>query len=211
MSTAGSHHRNAGAAAPGPNDAEEHSRAVREAIRAVRAGDVQAFGAIVDLFERRIFALALMLTRNPTAAEETAQDAFVRAFTHLDAYDDSRPIYPWLATIAVRLAQNWQVRRAREVSREDAGASIDELAGASEDQLEALIADEEGRRLWRSVAALPWGERTAAILHYRQGLSVTDVAAALGVTAGTVKTLLFRARRRLRRGTADEDPGGGAE
>lgn len=184
---------------------------MREAIRAVRAGDVQAFGAIVDLFERRIFALALMLTRNPTAAEETAQDAFVRAFTHLDAYDDSRPIYPWLATIAVRLAQNWQVRRAREVSREDAGASIDELAGASEDQLEALIADEEGRRLWRSVAALPWGERTAAILHYRQGLSVTDVAAALGVTAGTVKTLLFRARRRLRRGTADEDPGGGAE
>jgi RNA polymerase sigma-70 factor (ECF subfamily) len=52
--------------------------------------------------------------------------------------------------------------------------------------------------LWRSVAALPSGERTAAFLYYRDELSVREIALALGVTPGTIKTLLFRARRRLR-------------
>lgn len=52
--------------------------------------------------------------------------------------------------------------------------------------------------MWQAVSALPSGERTAVILHYRQGLSVAEIAAALGVTAGTIKTQLFRARRNLR-------------
>jgi RNA polymerase sigma factor (sigma-70 family) len=71
-------------------------------------------------------------------------------------------------------------------------------AAPGADPLAALIAGEDDRRLWRSVAALPSGERTAAILYYREDLSVQQIAFALGVTAGTVKTLLFRARRRLR-------------
>ena len=48
------------------------------------------------------------------------------------------------------------------------------------------------------MSALPSGERTAVILYYRQGMSVREIAAALGVTGGTIKTFLFRARRRLR-------------
>jgi RNA polymerase sigma-70 factor (ECF subfamily) len=66
------------------------------------------------------------------------------------------------------------------------------------DALAALIADERGRRLWQAVSALPSGERTAVILYYRDELAVGDIARALGVTAGTIKTLLFRARRHLR-------------
>ena len=61
-----------------------------------------------------------------------------------------------------------------------------------------LVADNEGRRLWRHVERLPLGERTAVVLHYRQELSVSEVASAIGVTGGTVKTLLFRARQHLR-------------
>jgi RNA polymerase sigma-70 factor (ECF subfamily) len=68
------------------------------------------------------------------------------------------------------------------------------------------VAQDEGRRLWRLVARLPLGERTALVLHYRQELSVNEVAAALGVTTGTVKTLLFRARRHLRAALAEAPP-----
>jgi RNA polymerase sigma-70 factor (ECF subfamily) len=171
--------------------------AARAAVLAVRGGDVDAFARLVELYQRRLFGLALMLTREPAAAEEVAQDAFVRAFTHLAAYDERRPFYPWLATIAVRLAQNWMYRRARAAERE--GVALEQGADAGVDPLEALIADESSRRLWRSVAALPPGERTAAILHYRQEMSVHEIARALGVTDGTVKTLLFRARQKLRR------------
>jgi RNA polymerase sigma-70 factor, ECF subfamily len=181
---------------------------VRTAIAAVRQGDRDAFGLVVERYQRRLFGLALMMTRDPSAAEEVAQDAFVRAFGHLDAYDEARPFYPWLATIAVRLAQNWLVRRTRIVTRE--GAELDDdrpdQTGAA-DPLTTLITDENDRRLWQSVAALPSGERTAVILHYRQGMSVGEIASALGVTNGTIKTLLFRARARLRHAFGDAPPG----
>jgi RNA polymerase sigma-70 factor, ECF subfamily len=179
-------------------DAEE----VRAAVRAVRRGDRDAFARIVTLYQRRVFGLALMMTRDPSGAEDIAQDAFVRAFVHLAAYDEGRPFYPWISTIVVRLAQNWLVRRARTRAREDVGIEVDPdrtSAHAAVDPLDDLIADESERALWREVAALPAGERTAVILYYRQNMSVRDIAHALGVTGGTVKTLLFRARQRLRR------------
>jgi RNA polymerase sigma-70 factor (ECF subfamily) len=64
--------------------------------------------------------------------------------------------------------------------------------------LNTLIADERDRRIWQAVAALPSGERTAVILYYREEMAVRDIAGALGVTSGTIKALLFRARRHLR-------------
>jgi RNA polymerase sigma-70 factor (ECF subfamily) len=170
----------------------------RAAVRAVRRGDRDAFATVVTLYGRRLFGLALMMTRDPAGAEEVAQDAFVRAFLHLDAYDERRPFYPWLSTIAVRLAQNWLVRRARTASREGTDLESQPAAAGTPDPLSELIEDENDRALWRAVSALTSGERTAVILHYRQGMSVAEIASALGVTAGTVKTQLFRARRSLR-------------
>ena len=61
-----------------------------------------------------------------------------------------------------------------------------------------MIADESSLRLWEAVAALPSGERSAVVLYYREGMAVRDIARALGVTTGTIKTLLFRARKHLR-------------
>ncbi|MEN8375060.1 MAG: sigma factor, partial [Gemmatimonadota bacterium] len=108
---------------PGDPDESERSAAdaietsegssVRAAVRAVRSGDREAFGRLVELYERRLFGLTLMMVRVPEAAEEVTQDAFMRAFTRLDLYDEKRPFYPWLATIAVRLAQNWLRRHSR--------------------------------------------------------------------------------------------------
>ena len=117
---------------------------------------------------------------------------------HLDAYQPGRPFYPWLSTIAVRLAQNWLVKRARIGAREGAELPAEPAAAPLTDPLRDLIADEGDRALWHSVRALSSGERTAVILHYRQEISVAEIASALGVSGGTVKTLLFRARRKLR-------------
>ena len=185
---------------------------VHSAVAAIRRGDRQAFAAIVELFQRRLFGLALMMTRDPSGADEVVQDAFVRAFQHLDAYETHRPFYPWISTIAVRLAQNWLVRRARVHSRE--GTELDperEPFGgrtfrSGVDPLVDLITDERDRRLWNSVAALPSGERTAVILYYRQDMSVEQIASAMGVSGGTIKTLLFRGRQKLRRALADLSP-----
>ena len=178
---------------------DDEAALVRAAIGRVRKGDSDAFADVVERYQRRLFGLALMMTRDPSGAEEVAQDAFVRAFLHLDDYDDRRPFYPWISTILVRLAQNWLVRRNRTSMREGTELTADHpVPSGAGDPLTELITDEDDRRLWRAVSALPSGERTAVILHYRQDMNVNEIASAIGVTAGTIKTLLFRARKHLR-------------
>ncbi len=173
----------------------------QDAVRAVRRGDHNAFGQLVRAHQDRLFGLVLMIVRQRAGSEEVTQDAFVRAYTHLAQYDDTRPFYPWLAAIAVRLSQNWLRKHGRTSARE--GPSISETIEPIDaaNALAALIADERRRGVWEAVAALPSGERTAVVLFYRDEMSVSDVARALGVTTGTVKTLLFRARRHLRERT----------
>ena len=176
-------------------------------VQRVRAGDVDAFGQIVKGYERRVFALAVMILRNREGADDVTQDAFVRAFERLDLYDVRRPFYPWLATITMRLSMNWLARHSPGARRETPiQPESSAYASAAPAALDVLVAEDEGRHLWRLVERLPLGERTAVVLHYRQELSVSEVASAIGVTAGTVKTLLFRARQHLRASLAGATP-----
>ena len=170
----------------------------RDAVRSVRRGNPQAFAEIVLRYQGRLYGVMLMMVRQPADAEELAQDAFVRAYLQLARYDDQRPFYPWLVCIAVRLAQNWLVRHGRTSRRE--GTALEDVQEPSvrANALTALISDERSRGLWRTVASLPSGQRTAVFLFYREGMAVGDIARALGVTAGTIKRLLFRARQKLR-------------
>ena len=169
-----------------------------EIVRGIRGGDREGMGRLVQKYQSRLFGLVLMMVREPADAEEVTQDAFVRAYQHLDQFDETRPFYPWLAAIAVRLAQNRLHHNVRVRQRE--GMPLESVAepAISAGALNTLIRDERSRDMWQAVAALPSGERTAVILYYREEMSVGDVARALGVTAGTIKTLLFRARRHLR-------------
>jgi len=169
-----------------------------DVVQDVRHGNRDAFGRLVRTHQSRLFGLVMMMVRDRSGAEEVTQDAFVRAFTHLAHYDERRPFYPWLASIAVRLAQNWLVARVRTVRREGTGLESAPEPGADPGALSGLVADERRRELWNAVASLSSGERTAVMLFYRDEMAVADVARALGVTTGTIKTLLFRARRHLR-------------
>jgi RNA polymerase sigma-70 factor (ECF subfamily) len=169
-----------------------------DVVRDVRRGDREAFGHLVKKYQTRLFSLVLMMVRQPACAEEVAQDAFVRAYTHIDHYDERRPFYPWLATIAVRLGQNWLRRHGRTVRIEGAPLDIAQEPAAAAAALTGLIASERSRGLWEAVSGLSSGERTVLILYYRDELTVRDIARALGVTTGTIKTLLFRGRCHLR-------------
>ena len=123
------------------------------------------------MYQGRLFGLVVMMVRQPAGAEEVTQDAFVRAYTHIHHYDESRPFYPWLASIAVRLAQNWLRRHGRTVRREGASLDSAEEPGATASASSAPIANERSRRLRHAVAALSSGERTA-VIDYRDGMAV---------------------------------------
>lgn len=188
-----------------PPQASERE-ATRAAILAVRGGDLEAFARVVEIYQRRVLGLVLMMTQDRTAAEDVMQESFIRAYTNLERYDPRRDFYPWLATIAVRLAQNWLKRHGRIVDREGVRILAGHDASGATDALQELMEDERARRLWAQVAALPQGERITVLLYYREEMKVRDIAETLGVTDGTVKTLLFRARQKLRRMMTEAEP-----
>lgn len=172
-------------------------RCTRQAIAAVRSGDAQAFARLVECYEVQTMSLCLALMRDAASAEDLAQDVFVRAYRYLHTFDDRRPFFPWLAKIAYRLAQTRWQRQRREVGLSEEAWGQMANAGSDEEPLGHLVADEQARSLWRAVHALPEGQRASVVLYYAHGMDVRQVAQVLGVSTGTVKTLLFRARRRL--------------
>ena len=149
--------------------------------------------------QRRLLSLCFAWLKNYTAAEEVTQEAFIRAFKYLDTFDSRRPFYPWLAKITVRLVQQHKIQQQTpelplQVNPHDADSAVHPLT--------TLIRDERAHALWAAVLQLPLRERAAVILFYRHELTVQQTATSLGVTTGTVKTMLFRARKHLRRSLA---------
>ena len=167
-------------------------------VRRVLNGERDAYNEIVSRYQNRLFALLLMMMRDRFGAEEVTQDTFLRAYTNLRSYDLKRPLYPWLATIAVRLAINWINRTGARQQRSASDLDITKLPTPVPSPAEALEKHQVERDLWDHVASLPQGERTAVLMFYKQELSVSDIAGILGVTQGTIKTFLHRGRSHLR-------------
>jgi len=182
--------------AEGSSGTSDLATSVSYAVARVQGGETEAFAVVVKAYERRVLSLCLALLGEFTAAEEVTQEAFIRAFKYLDSFAPGLPFYPWLAKIAVRLAQEHKSRRRTA----ELPLTVDiDRAGSTNHPLSRLIQDEQAHALWTTVLELPARERAAVILFYRQELTLRETAHALGVTSGTVKTLLFRARQHLRK------------
>jgi len=183
-----------------PSRVSDIATSVADAVARVRGGETEAFAVVVKAYERRLLSLCLALLADLAAAEEVTQEAFIRAFRYLDTFDLRLPFYPWLAKITVRLAQQHSHRRRTP----ELPLTVDiDRADSMDHPLTLLVQDERAHQLWATVLELPASERAAVILFYRQELTVRETARVLGVTSGTVKTLLFRARRHLRKSLAE--------
>jgi RNA polymerase sigma-70 factor (ECF subfamily) len=183
-----------------PAETIDPDDSLKAIIVRIKNGDTEAYGTVVRTFEKRVTSFCMALLQERTTAEDVTQETFIRAYRYLGSYDTDRPFYPWLARIAFRLAQTHRTRRRSA----DLPLTVEpkRLAGTV-NPLEDVIRDEQSRALWQEVCELPAGERAAVILFYQQEMSVRQVAEALGVTSGTIKTFLFRARRHLRQRLTD--------
>jgi RNA polymerase sigma-70 factor, ECF subfamily len=172
-----------------PPDAELAERAGR--------GDERAFTALVRRYERPVYALCCRYLGAADAAD-AAQETFVRAFTHLERFDRSRPLLPWLFTIARRLCIDHQ--RAHRHER----PAADHLDAAGHDPVEAHVsAREELALLGRALGGLPEGPREAVALFHLHDLSYKEIAEQLEVPMGTVMTWIHRGRDALRAALSD--------
>ncbi|MFN0096251.1 MAG: RNA polymerase sigma factor [Dehalococcoidia bacterium] len=166
------------------------------AIRAVRAGDREAFARLVTLHGERAFRAAFLILRDAAAAEDATQEGLIRAYQSLDRFRLGDPFGAWLVRIVVNVALNEVRSRQRRLSwlpRLWAGAPRSLPGPAS-----AVAAGERRAELHEAMAELSEQDRVALYLRYYLGLNEREMATALGCAQGTVKSRLSRASQRLR-------------
>ena len=185
---------------PATTDAED-----QEAIRAVRAGDREAFRRLVDRHSGSVFNLAYRMTGNAADAEDLTQESFLQAFARLQDFRLGARFHPWIYTIALNLCRSHLRRRSLSRwlwparSDEPVRSAPREPRARSPDPEQELLAREAERRLRGAIQGLPARYREVFVLRQAQGLSYEEIASVLGLPLGTVEVRLFRARRRLLR------------
>lgn len=170
-------------------------------IDLARQGDQEAFAALVKRYEKQVFALTSRMCRNPSDAEEAAQEAFLAAWQGIAFFRGEASFSTWL----YRLTSNACVdllrregRRQSSVSLDDEDAAIDLPDGALSPHDEAERG-ELRRQIESGFAALPPDYRQVLILREIHQQSYDEIASILSLDLGTVKSRISRGRKRLRK------------
>ncbi len=159
-------------------------------------GDPAAFDAVFAAYRRRIYGYLVRMTRSREAAEDLAQETFLRLAQHATRLAPDTRLSAWLFTVAHRLVQSWG--RARAVRAQLAGdLPVQGPVGTDRSPLEALADSQTQLALERAFAALPPVYREVALLVGVEGLQPTEVAEILGVRADAIRQRLARARTQL--------------
>ena len=157
-------------------------------------GDDLAARVLLERYQKPLFGLLYRLTGNAADAEELFQETFVRALRAGRSYDSSRRFKPWLYTIGVNLARDRSSRMRHRANPE---------LRAGEDLPERDQTDHEGRIIdradvARALAELPDAQRDVVLLRYFEGRSEPEIAEALEIPRGTVKSRLHHALLKMK-------------
>lgn len=168
-----------------------------EDVRRARRGDDKAFAALVRAVQRPVYGLCLRLLRSEAEASEVAQEAFLRAYQHLDRYDEARPFDLWVLAIARNLCLDILRRRSRGRT-EDVEEHAHALRAPDESAETQVIARQERQSLEEAMMTLSTTDREVLALYYVQKRTTKEIAQVMNVAPGTIMARLFRAREKLR-------------
>ena len=168
--------------------------------------DADLFEAFVRRYQDLVFAIAVRLLGNPTEAEDVAQTVFMRAFQRFEELGPSPAAVGWLKTVTRNACLNHLSRyrrRWRFFSELDADGTSEqfdrtEILSVAPSIAEDLEHAERHEQLERAIRQLPDHQRVPLVLFHFEDLSYQDIAAALGVSLGKIKTDIHRGRQALR-------------
>ena len=172
-------------------------------IRRVQKGDVNAFETLVSAYEKNVYNLALRMMGNAQDAEDMAQEAFLKAYNSLPSFRGDSKFSVWLYRIVSNVCLDQLRKKSKRptvsLSMEDEDGEETQLdlpdtAQSPEELLEKKLTREAVRR---GLAQLPEDARQILLLREIQGLSYEEIGETLGLEPGTVKSRIFRARKRL--------------
>lgn len=172
-------------------------RTDHDLVYAAREGDTIAFDALFYRYRDGIFRLGLAITKDPGAAEEIVVDTFARAHRALARLEPDDSLRPWLYRVAVNLSYNRRPRKGVVLSSLD--DAIDQALANEEGSPSHVAEQAELRRLvLGAVEELGPKHKLVVVLHYLNGLNLTEIAQVVECPVGTVKSRLHYALRRLR-------------
>lgn len=161
-------------------------------VERAQRGEIAAFDGLYRENVERVYALCLRMCADPDRAERLTQDAFVRAWRALSAFRRQSRFSTWLHRIAVNVVLEDHRAVTRLERRHEAGGMLDRS------EVSPAIAVDIGIDLERAIARLPRGARMAVVLHDIEGYKYEEIAQLMGVSMGTVKSQIHRARGLLK-------------
>jgi RNA polymerase sigma-70 factor (ECF subfamily) len=175
-------------------------------VARARAGDGEAFRALVERNSRSIFRLAYRMTGNEQDAEDVVQETFLRAYRRLNRFESRANFGTWLYRIAINCALDFMRQRGKHEERRAVGTShgdvpneIHSLPAEGPGQDHLVFGTELHRQVEVALTALSPNERAAFVLRHFEDMSIEQVGQALGLRASATKHSIFRAVRKLRR------------
>lgn len=179
-----------------------------ELIQAFKHGNEEVFEEIVRRYQKKVYHTTYRMMGNPEDANDLAQEVFIRVYRNLERFQGKSSFSTWLFTIATNICRDELRKRQRRVPVQ----SISEPIHFEDGELEREIADESmapetmslHRELHDEIQAvieqLPTEQKEAIILRELQGFSYEEIAEIAGVSLGTVKSRISRARMNMRKG-----------
>jgi len=173
----------------------------QQLVERVQRGDKEAFGLLVEKYQRKLARLVSRLVRDPSEVEDVTQEAFVKAYRALPSFRGDSAFYTWLYRIGINTAKNYLVAMGRraptstEVNAEEAeGFDSGGLLRDINTPESLLLSKEIAGTVNAAIDALPEELRSAIQLRELEGMSYEEIAQLMNCPVGTVRSRIFRAR-----------------
>jgi len=173
-------------------------------VERAQRGDKQAFGLLVDKYQRKLARLLSRFIRDPAEVEDVTQEAFIKAYRALPAFRGDSAFYTWLYRIGINTAKNYLMALGRraptstEVEAEEAeGFEEGEQLRDINTPESLLLSNEIAETVNATIEKLPEELRRAIQMREIEGMSYEDIAQAMDCPIGTVRSRIFRAREAI--------------
>ena len=177
----------------------------KDLIQRAKHGDHDAFGQLVLTHQNKVYTLCVHMVTNREEAEDLAQEAFLKAWRNLDSFQEESSFATWMHRLTTNVCLDHLRKQARRqnistaVSLDDEESGWTEPADHTQDPQRRLEESERKRALERSLRELPDHYRQVLVMREVSGLSYQEIAQALELDLGTVKSRIARARNQLRK------------